>query len=820
MKRFFILTLALTAFVQIFALQTIRGKIVDAGTEQPLDFVNVSLIRNNETTPAAGVISDGKGQFELPNVPVGNYTLKVSFVGYNTINLPLKVTDKVLDMGMIKLMEDAKSLNEIEVVGQGSQMKFDIDKKVFTVDQNIAAAGGSATEVLQNIPSVDVDNEGNVALRNSSNVEVWINGKPSGLNSENRAQILQQMPAESIETVEIMTNPSAKFNPEGTSGIINIVLKKNRKAGYYGSLSAGSMLTYGGNPGQMHGANINYSSTKVDAYLNLGYRAMNFKGGGYSDRYGIDGVDTLSLLHSGYDMGRAFSGLFARAGVDYHFNEQHTLGISGFGMLGTGTENSTIQYQMKDLSTNTLLRNFQRINTGDGGRENMHLSLDYKYDIDKLGSNLMAGISYSNHRRFGTSAYLQQDINQSVASNISQIADGSSKDIDVKIDYTKKFSENTRLELGWLTETDRRFSPNSALNLITNTPVNTYFNEFDYFEQIHAAYATYGTRFGNMSVQGGLRAEYFLRDISNTYLNANAAKVTEVYDIKPDFQLFPSLYLGYSLPQKNELQLNITRRVNRPRGQQINPFRDFSDSTNIRYGNLGLNPEYTAAFELNYIKNWDNHTLSASLYHRATNNVIQDVSFLNGNTMETTFMNVTNSRNTGLELVAKNRLFKILNLTSSLNFFKGSMDSAVYYTPYSNSTLAAVTIPGQENFSWNARVMANFMLGKNTSGQLTADYSAPRLIAQGKETASYSIDLGLRQTFLDKTLSLSLMARDLLNSRKRNTVTWGEGFYQESSFFFHGRMIGLTATYNFGNMKPKKSMKPVENSGSDMNFED
>lgn len=818
MKRFFVLTLVSLAVVQIFALQTIRGKIVDANTEQPLDFVNVSLIKNNETAPAAGVVSDGKGQFELPNVPVGNYTLKVSFVGYNTINLPLKVTDKVLEMGMIKLIEDSKNLSEIEVVGQGSQMKFDIDKKIFTVDQNIAAAGGSATEVLQNIPSVDVDNEGNVALRNSSNVEVWINGKPSGLNAENRAQILQQMPAESIESVEIMTNPSAKFNPEGTSGIINIVLKKNRKAGYYGSISAGTMINDGASPGQMHGANINYSSSKVDAYVNLGYRAMSFNGGGTSDRYGITGLDTLSLLHADYDMGRSFSGLFARAGVDYHLTDKHTISLSGFGMLGRGDGNSDITYKITDLTNNTLLRNYQRANTGGGGRENMHMSLDYKYDIDKLGSNLMASLSYSNHRRFETSDYLQSEVGMPVSSNIRQISDGSSKDIDFKLDFTKKFSENTRLELGWLTESDRRFSPNSAVNMISEKDINAYFNEFDYLEQIHAAYATYGTRYGNMSIQGGLRAEYFLRDISNTYLNNSAAKVTDVYDIKPDFQLFPSLYLGYTLPDKNELQLNITRRVNRPRGQQINPFRNFSDSTNISYGNLALNPEYTAAFELNYIKNWDNHTLSASVYHRATDDVIQDVRYLNNGTMETTFMNMTNSKNTGLELVSKNRLFKILNLTSSVNLYRGTMDSAVYYNPY-NASIQTV-IPAQQNFSWSARMMANFMLSKNTSGQLTADYSAPRLIAQGRETASYAIDLGLRQTFLDKSLSLSLMVRDLLNSRKRNTVTWGEGFYQESSTYFHGRMIGLTATYNFGNMKPKKSQKPAESSGSDMNFED
>ena len=230
MKRLIILTTILSVILlPSFALQTIRGRIVDGSSQEPLDFVNVALIKDADVVPTAGVVSDENGRFELPRIPNGNYLLRISFVGYNTIEIPLKVGDKALDMGLIKLMEDSKSLSEIEVVGQGTQMRFEIDKKVFSVDQNIASAGGSATEILQNIPSVDVDNEGNISLRNSSNVEVWINGKPSGLTEENRAQILQQMPAESLESVEIMTNPSAKYNPEGTSGIINLVMKKDRK---------------------------------------------------------------------------------------------------------------------------------------------------------------------------------------------------------------------------------------------------------------------------------------------------------------------------------------------------------------------------------------------------------------------------------------------------------------------------------------------------------------------------------------------------------------------------------------------------------------
>ncbi|MCE5330726.1 MAG: TonB-dependent receptor [Bacteroidales bacterium] len=820
MKKVLILLLLLTTVIPVFALYTIKGKIVDASTQAPLDFVNIALFKQDAAAPTAGVSSDEKGEFLLPQVPKGKYTLRVSFVGYNTINLPLNVTDKELNMGMIKLIENSKTLSEVEVIGQGTQMRFDIDKKVFTVDQNIASAGGSATEVLQNIPSVDVDNEGNVSLRNSSSVEVWINGKPSGLTADNRAQILQQMPAESIESIEIMTNPSAKFNPEGTAGIINLVLKKNRKAGYYGSISAGIMYSDGGKPGGTLGANLNYSSSKVDAYLNLGYRAMNFTGGSNTDRYNLSGTDTISLLNQTNTMNRSFGGLFMRGGVDYHLDDKNTLSLGGFGMLGSGNSTSGIVNKISDYANGMLLKDYIRDNTESEGHPGMNVSLDYKHDIDKKGSNFMASLSYSQHKRNSENRYIQTDLLGNNTSDITQANDGQNKELQLKADYTKKLTESSRLEAGWQSTIQKRLSPASGIDNVTNTELKQYFNIFDYKEQNHAAYLTYGDRFfKKLSVQAGLRAEYLTRGSSYTYKdeNDNWDERTITIEPKSSLQLFPSAYLSYSLPKNNELQLNYTRRVNRPRGRQINPFRDFSDSTNISYGNSDLDPEYSTALEFNYIKSWDNHSLSASTYYRFTDNVIQRVSFINDGTMESTYMNVSKSSYWGAELVAKNRLFKIVNLTSSLNFYYNKMDSSTYENPYDPTI--RTTIPAQNNFSWSGRVMANVMLGRTTSGQISGEYSAPRVIAQGKQTASYSIDLGLRKTFFDRNLSLNFMVRDLLNSRKRNTITWGDGFYQTNESYFHGRMIGLTATYNFGNMKPKQSDRKKTESQSDMNLD-
>ncbi|MFW9597397.1 MAG: TonB-dependent receptor domain-containing protein [Paludibacter sp.] len=814
MRKLFLSIIFLSVLFPLFALYTIKGKIVDSSTQAPIDFVNVALIRQNTETLAAGVTSDANGNFVLPQVATGKYTLKISFVGYNTIELPLVVTNKEQDLGVIKLLEDSKTLSEVQVVGQGSQMTFDIDKKVFSVDKNIASAGGSASDVLQNIPSVDVDGEGNVSLRSNSSVEVWINGKPSGLTADNRAQVLQQMPAESIEKVEIMTNPSAKFKPEGTSGIINIVLKKNRKAGYYGSVSAGLTYVDGAKISGNAGANINYSSSKIDAFANIGYRAMNFKGGGYTDRFGLSAIgDTTSVLNQTSDMKRGFGGFFARAGIDYHLNDKHTLSLSGFGMAGNGYSESLIDYKYVNLSNALLSRNYNRANTGDGDRPSINVSLDYKFDIDTKGSNLMSSLSYSHHSRTNSETIVQNE-SGAVNSDFSQFNEGLNKEVEFKLDYTKQFSDNKKLELGWATTGELRESPTSAYNNILNIPINDYFNNFTQNELINAAYATFGSRYGKLSYQAGLRAEHFIRDWTNEYYKNNVL-VTDNSETYKSLEWFPSVFLGYTLPQNNELQLNVSRRIQRPRGREINPFRNYSDSTNISYGNPGLLPELSTAFEFNYIKGWDAHTLSASLYYRFTDNVMQQVQYLNGSTMESTNINLSKSTNIGAEIVSKNRLFKIVNLTSTLNLYYNKLDSGSYASIYDPSIITKTKM--RENFSWNIRSMANIILGKNTFMQITGDYSAPRLLPQGKESSSYAIDLGLRQTFLNRNLSINLMVRDLLNSRKRTTFTYGNGYTQESQSYFSGRMIGLTATYNFGNMKPKQNAKKMNS--SDMNME-
>ena len=821
----------MVAMFAVMAMEAavVKGKIVDAGGSA-LDFVNVKLTSKTDNASVYGAISDENGQFAVEGVPAGEYELDITFVGYQTIkrSVTIKSLNEQVALGKLVLREDAKMLGEVEVVGQASQMRFDIDKKVFNVDQNLAASGASASEMLQGIPSVDVDNEGNVSLRNSTSVEVWINGKPSGLTEENRAQILEQMPAGSIEAVEIITNPSAKFNPEGTAGIINLVLKKDRKAGYYGSVSAGGMYNIGSPaPGAHVGANFNYNSSLVDFYANIGLRYMSHESENYTDRYSFERLaldsyedvreqwgDTLSFLNTLSDSRRNFWGLFARVGADFHINDKNSIGISFMGHGGSnGSRNLNTYTRVDWAGMDTTI--YERENHQTGIRPSYNVSLDYVYEIDKKGSEVRTSIEYSGHQRSGDYVYEQRAISGwSPEYTQIQRQNGKNQSTRYKLDYTQKFGQTMKLEAGLYGSWQQRLSPSRAWNMEGEDSVLIQFNDFDYEEWIAAMYATYGAKFGPFSMSVGLRGEY-----TNTYVRTRDIEEESAWQAtrRSYFQVYPTAFLSYAFPNNHELQANYTRRINRPRGRQINAFRDMSDSTNISFGNPNLDPEISSAVELNYLKTWDNHAISAGLYYRFSDNEMERVRYLGeDNVMYTTFENVARRQRAGLEVVAKNKVTKWLNLTTTVNCYYSAMDSVFYDTDL-DGTLDLL-YPFQQSFSWNARIMANFLIPMGWSAQLTGMYRSADVVAQGKSNSQYTIDLGVRKSFLDRKLNLALSIRDLLNSRRWASTTWGDNFWQYSSHEPRGTMFSLSLTYNFGNMRAKKQ-RP-QSGGMDMGGED
>lgn len=815
MKRLLSINLLLLLFLMPSMAATVTGRIVD-NNDMTLDYVNAMLVSKTDSSAVYGSISDADGRFTINNVPAGRYTLTLSFMGYQTVRRDVEVAslDAQVRVGKTVMKEDAQMLAEVEVVGQASQMRFDIDKKVFNVDQNLASSGASASEMLENIPSVEVDNEGNVSLRNNSSVEVWINGKPSGLTEDNRAQILEQMPAGSIESVEIITNPSAKFNPEGTAGIINLVLKKDRKAGYYGSVTAGTSYNMGSKyPGANVGANFNYNNKIVDFYANVGFRYNNMTNNSFTDRYSLNkldsGVDTLSFLNNRTSGNRNFMGIFGRAGLDFHINDKNTISLSGMAHGGPMKSNTVNSYtDVEWLAFDTTL--YTRTNSQDGMHTSYSVSLDYLYEIDPKGSEFRTGVEYSQNNR-GGDYYYRQEVQQGNASEYNQIQsqDGAYQRVEYRADYTQKFGSNMKLEAGLYGSWNSRMDPSRTWNEAEGGERDlVQYNDFKYEEWIGALYATYGAKFGGFSFSTGLRGEY-----TNTQVATRDAETAQ-YDVtnRSYWQLYPTVFASYAFNGGHEIQANYTRRINRPRGRQINAFRNMSDSTNIEFGNPLLMPEISSAVELNYLKTWENHALTASLYYRYSDDVIERVRYLDaGNVMNTTFENISRRQNAGVEIVAKNKVAKWLNLTTTLNGFYSAMEN-VYYDTNLDGT-PDLLYPKQNSFAWSARLMANFLIPMGWSAQLTGYYRSPNVVAQGKTTHNYSIDLGIRKSFLNRTLNLSFTARDILNSRRWATTTYGDNFWQYSEFMPHGTQLSVSLTYNFGNQGLSKKKRATD-SGS------
>lgn len=775
----------------------VKGKIIDSKTQEAIEFVNVKITAKGSTTLLQGGISDLEGAFQLGGLKAGTYDVTFSCIGYNPLVKEIKLTSatQVIDLKQVMLNTNEQVLQEVEVVGQRSQMKFEIDKKVFNVGQDLSSAGESASEVLSNIPSVEVDNEGEVSLRGNSSVTIWINGKESGLTADNRAQILEQLPAESIDRIEVITNPSAKFSPEGTAGIINIILKEDRKAGYFGSVQAGGNTRGGANTG----ANINYSSGKLDANASIGYRRHKRTGGSLSER--THTVDNTYLNSISDDDGSG-NNLFTRAGVTYRFSKTDEVSLNGFGMFGDRKSNTSINY---DASNYKSLRLSDSDNSMKGG----NVSLGYKHNFRNPDHYLDFTGSFNTWNMDNASTYRQNYENMPNRSTFqSQANDIRNHNWTLQLDYSNKLNENSKIEAGYKGTMSHETSPVETQS--GTTPENArpdygLYNQFIYDQDVHALYATYANRFGNLGIQLGARGEYTKVDTRSDKTEAGVEIQGSPFT-KDYFSFFPSAFLTYSLPHQNEIQFNYSRRISRPWGGQLNSFQNITDSTNISSGNPELMPQYGNAFELNYIKTWENHTLSASIYYRTTDDVIQRVSYMEDDIMYSTFINMTKNQSAGLELVGKNKLTRWLDLTSTLNLYYYKLDGFEYEGTFYDK---------QEQFSWNMRMIANALLPFGFSFQATGNYNSRQAVAQGTRKANYSLDAGLKKSFFNRTLSISINARDILDSRRWKTETSGDNFVQYSERWRGGRQFGITVAYNFGNMKAKmpKRSNNGENSG-------
>lgn len=843
--RYLALSAGLAVSLCAAAKGTISGSVVNKATGEPMDFVTIQLVdAKSGKALAIGTSTDLEGNFILPDVADGVYFVKVTNVGSITQEREVNVNGADVTTGVIPLADDAKLLQEVVVEGVKSQMKFELDKKVFSVDQDIASAGLSASEVLEAIPSVEVDQDGEVSLRGNSSVTVWINGKESGLSADNRAQILEQIPGETIEKIEVITNPSAKYSPEGTAGIINIVLKKDVRAGYYGSAEIGANTQGGGNVN----FNINYNSSKWDLFASVGFRMRHNTNGGsrmirtFEERYDDSGtlVNPAYFLNSDGTSKNHGNNIFVRAGATYRLSSADEFYLNGFGMFGHRWSNSTTRYYTDFATQNWTSNDMFTSNKGDN--RGVHGELGYKHTWrDNHTLEVMGSYNYwggPNDRWYHESRTFDEILDDDLVPDPYENEYNLQKQTinvqseEVKVDYVNQVLPWLKLEAGFNGDYSYERTPvytyESATSFDDMAVDKSLFNNFIYKNNVSALYVTLGGKVKDFSFSAGLRGEAWQTHFKSLQWLPDAEAPQNKNEIDWTnhnfFSLFPSAFLSYSLPYDNEVQVNYTRRIRRPWGGQLNSFVDISDPTNISFGNPELEPEYTNSFELNYIKSWTMHMISLSAYLRTADNKMERISYLDGDVMYSTWYNVGKETNSGVEIVAKDSFWRgKIDLTTTVNLYNNHL-SAWKTTFYNKNSGNSYVISGkkQNAFAWDARMMFSIKLPWSLSIQATGRYASKQLTAQGSRQPGWSVDAGIRKTVGNWSFSIS--GRDLFNSRKFKNITYGDGYSQITERWRGGRRIQFTVKYSFGNMRKQggnrqQDMEPSDSSGyGDMEF--
>ena len=775
----------------------LTGKVLDAQTNTGLGYATVRLFKQADNSLVTGTITGETGTFSLEAIP-GDYYVSWEFVGYKPAKTPairLTSDNAPLDLGELELTSSASTLDEIVVQAEKSTMELSLDKKIFNVGKDLANAGGTAADILSNVPSVAVDVEGNVSLRGSGNVRILIDGKPSGLVSIKGGSGLQQLQGSSIERIEVITNPSARYEAEGMGGIINIVLKKERKEGFNGSfdLITGYPTNFGA------AANVNYRRKNLNFFVNytVSYRNTPGRSSLYQEVYRNDTTFITRQASTNRLNGMNNS---ARAGIDYFFNPKNTLTAAYTWRISKGKRFADIQYRDYLFNTNTLQGITNRTQDETETEPNSEYALSYKKTFARAGHELTADVRYLDNWERSLQIFTQQTLRpDGSASGLPGILqrspnDETEKQFLVQLDYVQPFGKDGKLEAG-LRSSSRDMTNDYAVNQQTANgdyvPLEGLTNNFVYEEAINAVYGIMGNKIRKISYQMGLRAEW----------TAVTTTLKQTADVNPRryANLFPSVHVTYELPRQHAVQLSYSRRVRRPQYNDLSPFMTYSDSRNFFSGNPDLNPEFTNSYEIGHIKYVGKGSLSSSLYYRHTDGKIMRIRRVDAQGNSTTRPeNLATENAYGAELTSSYAPYAWWKLDGSLNFFRAMTNGANLDQSFQSDT-----------YSGFARMTSRFTAWKTTDFQLRGNYEAPQQTPQGIRKAIATLDLAVSRDILKNNGTLTLNVLDVGNSRRFRSVTEGANFYTETNAQGRLRQINLTFNYRLRQAK-KKAKEPTE----------
>ena len=778
------------SFGQAGSKSRVSGKIADSQSNAPLSYASVRLFKSSDSSFVSGAITDETGAFSVDLV-AGNYYALSEFIGYKsqkTSGIQLTLTNSPLNIGNIRLVASAKTLDEVTVQAEKSTMELALDKKIFNVGKDLANAGGTAADILTNIPSVAVDVEGNVSLRGSGNVRILIDGKPSGLVSIKGGSGLQQLQGNIIERVEIITNPSARYEAEGMGGIINIVLKKERKEGFNGSFD---LIT--GNPTNFGvAANVNYRKKNLNFFINYTVSFRNTPGRNtlYQELYRNDSTFISEKSMTTKLRGQNNS---ARGGIDYYFNSKNVLTGAYTYRLSKGKRFSNIDYKDYLSNIGNLIGRTNRTQDETETEPNSEYALTYKKTFDRKGREFTADVRYLDNWEDSDQFYGQQSYNpdggKTAIPFLLQRALNyeTEKQLLFQADYVHPFAKDGKFEAG-ARSSSRDMTNDYAVTQETDKgwiPVSGLTNDFLYNERINAAYGIVGNKTGKFSYQAGVRVEW--TGVTTTLKQTNQVNERKYAN------LFPSVHVTYELAKQNALQLSFSRRVRRPQYNDLSPFATYSDNRNYWSGNPDLNPEFTNAFELGHIKYLEKGSLSSSLYYRHTNGKIVSIKTVDANGISFTRPeNLGTEDAYGAEFTTSHSLYQWWKLDGSFNFFRSMIDGTKVDQSYKSDT-----------YSWFVRTTSRFTLWKTTDLQLRGNYEAPQKTPQGRRKALATLDLAASRDILKGNGTLTLSALDLFNSRRYRSITEGSNFYSVSNSQGRMRQINLTLNYRLHQAKKK-----------------
>jgi len=772
---------------------TLAGTVVDSVTEAPLEYATVMLLSPEDNSQVTGTITRKTGRFELPRLRPGSYILKVDFMGYLSKTLQgITLTPRrpETDLGYIFLEPAVLESEGVEISAEKPVFEYKIDKKVINVSQQPTVISGTAVDVLENVPSVTTDVEGNVQLRGSSNFTVLIDNRPTVLESNDA---LQQIPASTIENIEIITNPSAKFDPDGTAGIVNIITKKDQKSGITGIMNLNLSLENRRNGGDFL---LSRRTKKFNFFFGADYNTRSFPRDGEMER--ITYLDTVYYINSKGDGEWGGKGYGVRGGLDYSLTDQDLFTLSfraGGRDRGGDSENRYEEWTVPGDTHTYYSSKDERNRKG----EFYSVSLDYKRAFSKKGHELLAHVNVSERTGDEESKNELRDIADEITYAQRFTEKGPSQRLRWNIDYTLPLREKDKFQAGLqsrmndsVDETER-YDFNVDTRLYELQPL--YSHHVEYQDNYHAAYTMYAAEIGALGVQSGLRAEYTDRNITLT-------DTRETYTIDR-WDFFPTAHLSYTLTKGQQMMLSYTRRIDRPRGWELEPFETWMDAYNVRRGNPGLKPEYIDSYEMGYQTFWGRNLVSLEGYYRVRHNKVERVqsSYDKQITLQT-IENVGKDYSFGTELMTNVDLTKWWNVNLMGTVYHYKVEGVLFGSSFS-----------RDSRNWRIRFNNTLKLSGSTRLQITSMYNSPSISSQGRREEFYLVNLGLKQSFLNRALSATLQVRDLLKTGKWEFSTETPNFYSHN-IFRRSQMVMLTLTYNINHYKRENGQS---RNGSEMN---